>query len=101
MAKVNDFEAEDRVIWFSDRNTGPRRPVIAWVSDARWYPSSYEDFVRVSRHKEDAKGGRGIIQHVQNVYHFTDELWRSCEAWYDREMQQMKDLKKLGKGKVV
>lgn len=101
MAKAKNFVVGDKVVWFSFRGGGPRRPVVAWVSSDRWYPSSGEDWVRVSRHEKDAEEGRGQRQHSSYVHHYSDELWASCEAWYEREGKLTADLKKLSKGKVI
>lgn len=100
--RVKEFKAGDRVIWFSSyQSVSGREPVIAWVSQEKWYPCVIGSRVRVTRHENDALAGLGILDSMDHVHPFSVEFWESCQRWYDRKAELYAELKRLRKGKYV
>jgi len=101
MAKVNDFKPGDKVVWFRiAHDTGNRNPVIAWICDEVFYPSTFGHIVRLTRHPKDAKEGKGIEENIRNVFHWVHDLWTACDRWYERLAEIESELSQLRKGKI-
>jgi hypothetical protein len=100
--KVKEFKPGDKVIWFSTyKSISGREPVIAWVSQEKWYPCVMGSRVRVTRHEKDAQAGLGVLDSQDYVWPWSDEFWAYCEAWMFRKETLGIDLKKLQKGKYA
>ena len=98
--KVKEFKAGDKVIWFSTyQSVSGREPVIAWVSQERLYPCVMNSRVRVTRHENDALVGLGILDSMEYVWPWNDDLWLICQRWYDRKAELFAELKRLQKGR--
>ena len=102
MAKAKKkFRPGDKVIWFSAyQNITGREPVIAWVSQERWYPCVMGSRVRVTRHEQDAQAGLGLLDSQDYVHPFSAQLWYECSDWLDRKAELYAELKRLQKGKL-
>ena len=99
--KIKEFKPGDKVIWFSTyQSVNGREPVIAWVTQEKWYPCVVGSRVRVTRHERDALVGLGRLDPIEFVYPWDDGLWAACQWWLDNKADMLSQLKRLQKGRL-
>jgi hypothetical protein len=76
-------------------------PVIGWVVAERLRRAVWGNFIKVSRHYQDATEGRGRDVRNHHIQPYSDELWAACEAWIARGVEQQETLDQLAKGKIM
>lgn len=94
--KAKVFKPGDKVIWFKADGFEPREPTIAWACGN---PCVMGPRVRVTRHKKDVEDGFGVLDRMDYVYPYDNDLWLHCMAWGERKAELYADLKELQKGK--